>query len=94
MGSARDSGVFSIALDEEGNFSGEPRLEFYLAGLEGGGNDKAQRFTFTPEGEMVIKGIDFNYNLSASSEPRRNLYWMTYVPQSDSWELRKVEQVS
>jgi hypothetical protein len=94
MGSARDSGVFSIALDEEGNFSGEPRLEFYLAGLEGGGNDKAQRFTFTPEGEMVIKGVDFNYNLSASSEPRRNLYWMTYLPESDSWQLRTIERAS
>jgi hypothetical protein len=94
MGSARDSGVFSIALDEEGNFSGEPRLEFYLAGLEGGGNDKVQRFTFTPEGEMVLKGIDFNYNLSASSKPHCNLYTMTYLPESDSWQLKSIERVA
>jgi hypothetical protein len=94
MGSARDSGIFSIALDEEGNFSGEPRLEFYLAGLEGGDNDKAQRFTFTPEGEMVIKGIDFNYNLSASSEPHCNLYHMTYLPESDSWQLKTIDRVA
>ena len=94
MGSARDSGIYSIALDEEGNFSGEPRLEFYLAGLEGGTNDKAQRFTFTPEGEMVIKGIDFNYNLSTSSEPHCNLYIMTYKPQTDSWQLKTIERVA
>ncbi len=94
MGSARDSGIFSIALDEEGNFIGEPRLEFYLAGLEGGANDKAQRFTFTPQGEMVIKGIDFNYNLSASSEPHLNLYTMTYAPETDSWQLKTIERVA
>ncbi len=94
MGSARDSGVFSIALDEEGDFSGEPRLEFYLAGLEGGGNDKVQRITFTPGGEMLLKGIDFNYNLSASSKPHLNLYTMTYSPESDSWQLKTIERVS
>jgi len=94
VGSARDSGVFSVALDEEGNFAGEPRLEFYLAGLEGGGNDKVQRITFTPGGEMVLKGIDFNYNLSASSKPHCNLYTMTYSPESDSWELKSIERVS
>lgn len=94
MGSARDSGIYSIALDEEGNFASEPRLEFYLAALEGGDNDKAQRFTFTPEGDMLIKGIDFNYNLSASSKPHLNLYTMTYVPQSDSWQLKSIDYIS
>lgn len=94
MGSARDSGIYSIALDEAGNFTGEPRLEFYLAGLEGGDNDRAQRFTFTSDGQMMIKGIDFNYNLSASSKPHLNLYTMSYLPESDSWQVESINRIS
>ena len=92
-GLARNSAVMSIALDEAGNFSGEPRQEFFLAGLPGGGNDKAQRITFTQDdGQMVIKGVQFDYTLRSSSETERMLYTFTYLPSEDTWELDSVER--
>ncbi|MCB0156663.1 MAG: hypothetical protein KDD83_00920, partial [Caldilineaceae bacterium] len=91
FGSGRDTGIRSIALDEHGDFVGEPREEFFLAQFEGSGNDKGQRITFTNDNQMVIKGIDFNYTLRAASEPRRNLYTFALNPETQTWELQSIE---
>lgn len=92
FGLARNSAVVSIALDEEGNFTGEPRQEFFLAGLPGGGNDKAQRITFTQDGQMIVKGTEFDYTLRASSDSERALYFFSYLPAEDAWELTNVDR--
>lgn len=92
FGSGRDTGVRSIALDENGDFVGDARDEFFLAQFEGSDNDKGQRITFTNDNRMVIKGIDFNYTLRAASEPRRNLYVFTLDPETTAWNLQSIEQ--
>ena len=94
FGLARNCGVASIALDEEGHFKGEPRQEIFLAGLPGGGNEKAQRITFNDDGQMIIKGIEFDYTLRSSSDPERVLYSFTYVPTEDVWDLDNVEHTT
>ncbi len=91
FGSGRDTSVRSIALDEDGNFVGEPRQEFFLAQFEGSDNDKGQRITFTNENQMVVKGIDFNYTLRAASEPRRNLYTFVWDRETSGWVLQGIE---
>ncbi len=94
FGSGRDSGVRSIALDEAGHFVGEPRVEFFLAQFEEGGNEKAQRITFTPNGQMVVKGIEFNYTLRAASDAARVEYVLDYDPESAAWTLNSVERIT
>ncbi|MCB0047066.1 MAG: hypothetical protein KDD92_16700 [Caldilineaceae bacterium] len=94
FGSGRDSGVRSIALDENGRFTGEPRVEFYLAQFEEGGNDKAQRITYTNENQMVIKGIEFNYSLRTASTIAVANYIMSYDAGQDAWTLDSVERTT
>ena len=99
FGLARNSAIMSIALDNEtGNFEGEPRREFFLAELEGGGNDKGQRITFPlinthQEGNMVIKGIEFDYTLRAAGVVNIANYEFRYLP-DDTWELVDIERIS
>lgn len=93
-GSGRDSGVRSMALDETGDFVGEPRVEFFLAQFEEGGNEKAQRITFNADNQMVVKGLEFNYSLRAASETARILYTLAYDGESDGWNLVSIERSS
>ncbi len=94
FGSGRDSGIRSIALDEAGHFVGEPEVEFYLAQFDEGGNEKAQRITFDDANQMIVKGIDFNYNLRAASDVARALYTFAYDPNEALWNLVSVERVT
>ncbi len=92
-GSARTSDIRSIALDDVGNFLGEPRFEFSLAGLDTSGNDKGRRVQFktiapnNPLFEMSVDGLKFNYNLvPPSSQSQRVTYRFQYDPARDTWK--------
>jgi len=87
FGHARDSGVRSIGLDESGDFLGQPRLEFHLTDLPGGSNERVQRITFSPEDEMKLKGIDFNFTLRVAFDNASTLYTLRYDPADDTWQL-------
>ncbi len=94
FGSARDTGVYSIALDASGAFRGDKRLEFYLAALPQGSNEKAKRILFRGKDEMLIKGYDFNFSLRAASAYSEGLYFFRYDPAADRWQLEHVERES
>ncbi len=81
FGSARTPEVFSIALDRAGNFWGEPRLEVTLKGAF----NKPRRIDFNVREEMLVRGIDFNFTLSATSEDRRTDYVFGYANANDKW---------
>ncbi|MCB9149010.1 MAG: hypothetical protein H6641_09640 [Caldilineaceae bacterium] len=91
-GSGRTTGIYSIALDNSGHFKGSPRLEFYLAAQAGGRNDKGARITFNPEGQMVVKGLDFPYTLSVERPVIYRDYSFRYAADGDAWELVNIEQ--
>jgi len=90
FGAARDSGVYSVPLDASGKVAGEIRREFYLAELEGGGNEKAKRIRFSDSGQMNIRAYDFNYTLTAASDHRQRVYELVYDPETDGWNLESV----
>jgi hypothetical protein len=81
FGSARTPEVYSIALDEKGDFWGQPRLEAVLDGTF----NKARRIDFTNRAEMLVRGIDFNFTLSATSEDRRTDYLLVYDDATAKW---------
>lgn len=91
FGSGRNTGVYSLALDEKGHFIGTPRLEFYLAALPGSHNDKASRITFNQAQQMVVKGMDFRFTLGVEHPTIYRDYLMQYNGQSDTWELVQIE---
>lgn len=89
-GAGRSPEVYSIALAGDGRFVGEPRLEFSLADLSAGSSDKAHRIQFTPDNTMIVKTLEFNYSLQASTRRERDIYTLQYNATDDSWILQDV----
>jgi hypothetical protein len=91
-GLAREPEVYSIALDEEGKFNGEPRMEFSLLDQPGGAFDKAHRIRFIQNDVMEVKANNFTFTLAAASDPERNIYRFRYDRNSDKWNFLDVHQ--
>jgi hypothetical protein len=66
-GTARESLIYSVALDEHGAFVGEPRLEIDLADLGGDVNEKARRIDLDGD-TLKITVVPFTFTLAAGSE--------------------------
>jgi hypothetical protein len=84
-GKARYSELYSISLDEQGNFVGEPRLEFSTSSLPNGDNRKIRRIVFTRQNEMFLYAIDFDFTLRSSSVIETTRYQFTYDDQQGEW---------
>lgn len=78
---ARSPQVDSILLDARGDFWGEPRAEFTLTGPY----NKARSIQINKQGEMVLRGYDFNFTLSAGGEERTTDYRFQYDAAADHW---------
>ncbi len=85
FGLLRNSEVWSIDLDDNGDFVSEPRLEFSLDGLGVRGNDKARRISFSLQGEMLVFGIEFDFNLIAPTEKQETIYRFRYDSKNDKF---------
>ncbi len=64
LGRARNSEVWQMALDAQGNFVGMPAPWLDLFGLGPDGNERARKFELTTKGELKISGTKFHYNLA------------------------------
>ncbi len=89
LGHARSPEIYSIALDESGDFIGTPKFEFSLAAMEGGSYDNAHRIRFMKGNVLKIKGIEFSFSLIAASDPQRNVYLFDYDGVKDEWKFRE-----
>jgi hypothetical protein len=90
FGGARAPLVFSIAVDEKGNFAGEPREEFSIADIPGVGNQRVRRINFLNVQEMSLRSVEFNFSLRASSKVPSSLIVLDYDPFNDDWIVRDV----
>lgn len=86
FGSARASEIRSVALAEDGRFAGAPRLEISLAGWGPAGDDKARRLDFTTRNALIVRGVEFNFNLIARSDRPQTTYTLNYDPNTDTWQ--------
>ena len=86
VGSGRSSSVFAIRLTKEGRFSGELAEAFSLAGLGSRGDDKVRRIRTNEDGNLLVYGVDFNYNLIAPTEKQETTYSFNYDPAQDKWQ--------
>ena len=89
LGSARVSEVRSVALANDGTLTGKPRLEVAMAGWGPEGDDKARRIIFDQRSVMVVRGMEFEFNLIATSERRQTDYRLGYYPGVDGWKPLK-----
>lgn len=86
LGKARSSNVFSVAVNDDGRFMSKPVLQLNLAGLGPRGDDKARKLRFDKSGNLVVFGVEFNYNLIAPSEKQETMYSFQYNITSQRWE--------
>jgi hypothetical protein len=86
FGAARTPEVRSIALNDHGRFVGAPRVDVSLVGWGPEGDDKARRIIFDTHHVMLVRGMEFDFNLIATSERRQTDYKLTYDPATDGWK--------
>ncbi len=85
FGAARASEVRSVTLASNGAFAGQPRFEVSIAGWGAEGDDKVRRIIFDRRNVMVVRGMEFEFNLIATSERRQTDYRLGYEPGADRW---------
>jgi hypothetical protein len=89
-GRARDPEIWSVAVDKNGAFKGDARLEISLDGMGPRGDDRARRINFTPTNEMIVFGIEFSVNLVAPTEKQETQYRFKYDTKEKRW-VRQLE---
>ena len=83
FGLARASEVYSLALDATGAFVGDPQLELTLPDP----TFKAWRIAFDADGAMQVRGLEFDYNLIATSDNKEVAYTFRYDSATSTWQL-------
>jgi hypothetical protein len=89
-GAARAPLVYSISLDDKGDFAGEPREEFSIAPIPGVGNQRVRRINFLNVQEMSVRSVEFNFSLQASRDLPSDLITFDYDPTNEDWIVREV----
>jgi len=85
-GCARNSSVYEIRLNKKGGFASDPKEVISIAGFGPRGDDRVKKIEYdTRNSRLVIKGNEFNYNLSAPSENQQTLY--SFSRNGDSWQM-------
>ena len=87
FGSARTSDLYSVELTKSGQFISSVKREFTLDLLGPRGDDKARRIRFDKHGNMVIFGVEFNYNLTAPTEKQETIYRFRFDQEDRKWIL-------
>lgn len=85
FGMARNSDIMSVKLDEKGNFSGAPGKVFSLTGIGPRGDDKVRKIRTDKNGNLVIFGMEFNFNLIAPREKKETIYNFSYIQDEEKW---------
>jgi len=89
FGSARNPEINSIELTKSGDFKGKVKMEVSLDQLGPRGDDKARRIRYDQLGNLIVYGIEFNFNLTAPSIKAENLYHFRYLQADEKWEYVK-----
>ena len=85
FGTGRNSDVQVITLNESGKFSGKPETAFTLANLGARGDDKVRRIKTDNSGNLLIYGMEFNFNLIAPREKQETIYRFNYDESEKKW---------
>ena len=88
FGTGRSSDVFSVILSNKGKFSGQSQKEFSLIGLGPNGDDKVRRIRTDQYGNLIIHGMEFNYNLIPQREKVETLYNFYFDTETKKWANR------
>lgn len=85
---ARRPEIYSIALGGDGNATGEPRAEIEFADSGVRGNERARRIQTQDNATMTVTIGQFDYTLSAPTDPRETTLIYNYDRANGRWVLR------
>lgn len=85
FGKGRSPEVMSVVLNSEGKFSGTPKPAFSLAGLGPEGDDRARKIRPDQYGNLMVHGMEFNYNLIPQREKQETVYQFAYFAEDGKW---------
>ncbi|MEN9548769.1 MAG: hypothetical protein RIR12_1360 [Bacteroidota bacterium] len=84
-GSGRSSNINVIQLTASGKFSGTPTVAFSIANLGPRGDDKVRKIKTDQFGNLIVYGVEFNFNLIAPREKQETIYLFRYNEEEDTW---------
>lgn len=94
FGSARNSDVFSISINDEGQFEGTPTKQLSIAELGPRGDDRVRKIRFNKQGELELYGVEFYFNLIAPTEKQESIYTFYYqLIDKGQWVFKHVDKV-
>lgn len=88
FGTGRNPDVQVITLNAAGKFSGKPQLAFTLQNLGPRGDDKVRRIKCDQSGNLIVYGMEFNFNLIAPREKQEFVYNFYYDEEGKQWTYR------
>lgn len=92
-GLARSGEVRSLPLDGSGDVAGDSRPEFSLAVLSGSAtNDRPQRISVDGDGNLEVKGVEFNYSLRISGQTMPTNYVVHLDGETGEWVFVSAEK--
>ena len=90
FGTGRTSEIYSVSINQAGKFTGKPEPAFTLEGLGPRGDDKVRRIRSDQNGNLLVYGIEFNYNLIAPREKPEALYEFWYDNKEKKWWCKSI----
>jgi outer membrane protein assembly factor BamB len=85
FGNGRNSDIKSITLNADGEFSGSAVFAFSLENLGPRGDDKVRRIRTDQSGNLIISGLEFNFNMIAPREKQETVYNFNYNEDEKKW---------
>lgn len=92
FGKARTSDVYRIALTNKGGFEGEPEKVLSLELLGDRGDDKPRKIRFNNKGELMVSGINFNFNLANTPDKQENIYSFQFDHTKSEWIFTNIQR--
>ncbi len=98
FGSARNSHVYSVALNAQGHFANNKRYEYSLSQIKGGDSTVVKRIVFSRDKQgrflMVVQEVEFGFRLFAENNPYRKKYIFAYDEEKGKWSFLKFTKES
>lgn len=87
-GSARNSHLFSIGLDQKGHFQGDKKYEVSLSRVKGGDTTVIKKVQFSNIKNKIImslKEVEFGFRLTAENNPNKKKYAFELDQTNSQW---------
>ena len=94
-GSARNSHLYSVALDEKGHFKGDKKYEVSLSQVKGGDTTVIKKVQFSQIKNkiiMTLKEVEFGFRLTAENNPNKKKYAFELDKVNSKWLFQGIRR--